>query len=181
MSACLSSLNRIWWNCTVILHGGRKTKIEFVRGQNPIMHSTNFSPILPLLMHFQRDGPNASLSAAVNRFWRLLPHMTPLGEGCITENGMSPMFALPPPKKIAKISVQCISNGNMFFWQMTRNISVTMRDTSWLQWSAYRKPHPAYGHVTDDVTWPQTVKVMTMTPNVWGLISLKPSEIEGWL
>jgi len=62
----------------------------------------------------------------------------------------------------------------------SRNISVTMQDrgmviTDHLQETAHCG---SLGHVIDDVTWPQTVKVMTT--NVWGLISRKPCEIQGW-
>ena len=73
--------------CTVIW--GRKTKIEFVRGQNPIMHS----PILPrIFTNF--TAPNAfsmgrSKHCSIDARWPIIAVNTshdspqqPLGDGC---------------------------------------------------------------------------------------------------
>jgi len=53
--------------CTVVW--GRKIKIEFVTGENPMMSLfyPYFLPFLPLVIHVQWDGPNSKHCSIDNR------------------------------------------------------------------------------------------------------------------
>jgi len=153
----------------------------------------------PVIMHFQWDGPNTTVTRPVGWLWQLTAQTMYLGSGYIHEvpKCCNPQF-LPPKMEqsifngLAKClthSISAIMRDRMtvskdHLYEIIRCTSIShMTDDVTITWPQKVKvmtPNEIDGWLTDDITWPRNVKVKVMTQYVWDLISHKLCEIGGW-